>query len=281
MTLEQGTEKSSDGSIRVVIVDDEPLARERIRTMLEGREGITVVAECVDGEDALATIGAVQPDLLFLDVQMPELDGFEVLEALGEERLPVIVFVTAYDAYALRAFEVSAVDYLLKPFDRLRFEKALARALDRLGRARARTAAGAGVGGGADAEGTESVDDDLRQFIRQLRAERGYATRFVVRNDGRLSFVRVQDVDWIDSAGNYVRLHAGGRSHLLRETMKAIEARLNPATFVRVHRSAIVNVDRIASLEPYFHGEYVVTMRDGTKLTSSRSHSGRLRELVR
>ena len=249
--------------VRVVIVDDEPLARERIRTMLEGRDEYTVVAECGDGEAAAAEIARLRPDLVFLDVQMPELDGFGVIEALGDERLPVIVFVTAFDDYAIRAFDVSAVDYLLKPFDRPRFERALARAAARLD------------------SGGESDDDELRAFVSRLRTERGYVTRFVVRADGRITFVRVEDVDWIDSAGNYVRLHAAGRVHLLRETLKSVEARLDPDAFVRVHRSAIVSLDRIASLEPYFHGEYVVTMRDGSKLTSSRTHSSALRELLK
>ena len=250
--------------IRVVIVDDEPLARERIRTMLEGRGDLRIVAECGDGEKAVELLRREKPDLVFLDVQIPEFDGFAVLEALGSEPLPVIVFVTAFDEYAIRAFDVSAVDYLLKPFDRDRFEKALDRARDRLARAP--------VG---------DADRELRAFIAQLRAEHAYTTRFVVRSEGKLSFVRAQDVDWIDAAGNYVRLHAGGKAHLLRETMKAVESRLNPETFLRVHRSAIVNVDRIVSLEPYFHGEYVVTMRDGAKLTSSRSHSARLRDLLK
>jgi two-component system LytT family response regulator len=177
--------------------------------------------------------------------------------------LPSVIFVTAFDEYAVRAFEVSALDYLLKPIDPARFEQALARAVDRLRSAR--------PDGGAE----------LVAFLSRWRAERGYAARFVVRSGGKLTLVRTSDVDWIDAAGNYVRLHCGGRQHLLRETMKSIEARLDPDVFVRVHRSAIVNVDRIASLEPYFHGEYVVVMRDGTKLTSSRSHSGRLRALLK
>jgi two-component system LytT family response regulator len=233
--------------------------------MLEGRAGYTVVAECGDGVEAVRVLASLRPELVFLDVQMPELDGFGVVEALGEDRLPVIVFVTAFDDYAIRAFEVSAVDYLLKPFDRARFDKALAKASARLH---------ASPSSAAD-------DDELRAFIARLRVERGYPARFVVRSDGRIAFVRVGDVDWIDSAGNYVRLHVGGRVHLLRETMKSVESKLNPETFVRVHRSAIVNIDRVVALEPYFHGEYVVTMRDGAKLTSSRSHSAALRSLVR
>ena len=256
--------------IRVVVVDDEPLARERLRTLLASRPEVELVAECGDGGSAVETIAATRPDLVFLDVQMPELDGFEVLDALrllDPPALPAVVFVTAYDAYALRAFEVRALDYLLKPFDRSRFDEALGRALERL---RGRESAGMTVESGA-----------LAALLAELRAERGWRERFVVRTGSRISFVRTEEVDWIDAEGNYLRLHVAGRTHLVRETMKSVEAELDPSRFVRVHRSAIVNVDRIASLEPYFHGEYVVTLRDGARLTSSRSHSARLRALLR
>jgi two-component system LytT family response regulator len=255
--------------LRTVIVDDEPLARERLRTLLEPHAEVVLLAECADGEEAIEAIRSLDPDLVFLDVQMPAVDGFGVLEAL-DGRLPAVVFVTAYDDYALRAFEVNAIDYLLKPFDRARFEKALARVSERLARGPSAGDDDAGAGG-----------RELRALLAHLRAERGYSVRFVVRSGGRLQFVRAEEVDWIDAQGNYVRLHVGGKAHLVRETMKGVEARLDPDRFFRVHRSAIVNVDRIAALEPYFHGEYVVTMRDGSKLTSSRTHSGRLRELLR
>ena len=247
---------------RAVIVDDEPLPRERIATLLENHPEVEVVAECGDGAEAVRVMSEIRPDLLFLDIQMPELDGFEVLAALEGDRLPAVIFVTAFDEYAVRAFEVSAIDYLLKPIDPARFEQALGRALQRM------TAS-------PDASG------ELQSFLSRWRAQRGFATRFVVRSGGKVTFVRPQDVDWIDAAGNYVRLHSEGRQHLVRETMKSIESRLDPEVFVRVHRSAIVNIDRVASLEPYFHGEYVVIMRDGAKLTSSRSHSGRLRALLK
>ncbi|MEO8200485.1 MAG: LytTR family DNA-binding domain-containing protein [Gemmatimonadota bacterium] len=249
--------------IRVVIVDDEPLPRERIRTLLAAHGNITVVAEASDGADAVQVLLAEQPDLIFLDIQMPEFDGFEVLEGLGSTAIPAVIFVTAFDEYAVRAFEVSAIDYLLKPIDPSRFEQALSRALARLVRP-----------GGVDAQ-------SMQEFLGRWRAERGYAARFVVRTGSKIGFIRTLDVDWIDAAGNYVRLHAGGKQHLVRETMKSVESRLDPEAFVRVHRSAIVNIDRVASLEPYFHGEYVVRLKDGTKLTSSRSHSARLRALIR
>jgi two-component system LytT family response regulator len=247
---------------RAVIVDDEPLARERIRTLLADSPDWTVAAECRDGLEAVAVIEREQPDLVFLDIQMPELDGFEVLDALGPT-VPAIIFVTAFDEFALRAFEVSAVDYLLKPIDPTRFRQALDRVRTRM------------------SAKVQDASVQLEQLVQLWRARQHLATRFVVRDGGTISFVKVEDVDWIDAAGNYVRLHAAGRAFLVRDTMKAVEARLDPATFVRVHRSAIVNIDRVSALEPYFHGEYVVIMRDGARLTSSRSHSERLRALLK
>ncbi len=250
---------------RVVIVDDEPLAREKLRTLLEGRAGYELVAECGDGAAAVEAIHELDPDLVFLDVEMPGLDGFGVLEALEPGREPYVVFVTAYDRYALRAFEVRALDYLLKPFHRARFEEALARVEER----RRGHAA-------APEEWTA-----IRALLDELRAERGYAARLVVRTGQKITFVATADVDWIEADGNYARLHAGKRDYLLRETMKNVEARLDPRRFLRIHRSAIVNLDRIASVEPYFHGEYIVTLTDGHRITASRTHSARLRELIR
>jgi two-component system LytT family response regulator len=266
-----------------VIADDEPLARERLRVLLAEHGGFDVAAECATGVEAVAAVEREAPDLLFLDVQMPELDGFGALEILGDKsgkRMPNVIFVTAFDDYALRAFDVNAVDYLLKPFDRARFQTAITRALARLN--------------GAEIKQSDMDPHvELRRLIVQLRAEReamressgdlsrGASARFVVRSGGKLHFVRADDVDWIDADGNYVKLHVGGKAHLVRDRMKAIEDRLDPAKFMRVHRSVIVNIDRIATLEPYFHGEYVVTMRDGAKVTSSRTHSARLRTLLR
>lgn len=247
-------------TMRVVLADDEPLARERLRTLLAVRSDCTLAGECADGAEAVAVIAAERPDLVLLDVQMPELDGFEVLEALPPDVHPGIVFVTAYDEYAVRAFDVSAVDYLLKPVEPARFTAALDRAAARRGPAAA---------------------PDFSALLAEVRALRGPARRFVVRDGHRIRFIAADDVDWIDAAGNYVRLHVAGGSHLLRDTMKSVEARLDPERFVRVHRSAIVNLERVVSMEPYFHGEYVLTLRDGTRLNSSRSQGARLRALVR
>jgi two-component system LytT family response regulator len=267
---------SRHGTLRVALVDDEPLARERLHTLLTACPDVDIVAECETGEEAVLALASSPVDVLFLDVQMPGLDGFDVLEALGEiigaDSLPVIVFVTAFDSYALKAFEVSAVDYLLKPFDRSRFERALARA-----RSRARRFAGP--------EAPDGEHQALMALLRGLRADRtvrdDYAHRFAARSGNKLNLVPVEEVDWIDAAGNYARLHAGGRTHLVRETMTQLESRLDPDRFVRVHRSIIVNVERVTTVEPYAHGEYVLTISDGTRVTSSRTYSARLRTLWR
>jgi two-component system, LytTR family, response regulator len=252
-------------AIRVAIADDEPLARERLRSLLAGRERYTIVAECNDGVDAVAALSEHDIDLLFLDVQMPGLDGFQILAEPATAPLPIIVFVTAFSDYALRAFDVSALDYLLKPFDRERFEETLTRVEERL----------------AGRQRTE-ISDELRGFLHRLSTTTApaHVSRFPVRANGEIYFVRVEDIDWIDAEGNYVALHAAGRRHLVRDTIKSLEHRLDPAKFLRVHRSAIINVDRLRKLQPYFHGEYVITLQDGTTLTSSRTYSERLRALL-
>lgn len=270
-----------EGSLSVAVVDDEPLGRERIRALLADEPDVNLIGEYSAGEEAVAGSADSPPDVIFLDVEMPGLDGFGVVQLLQQvvapDQFPVIVFVTAYDRYALRAFEVSAVDYLLKPFDRARFSDALARARARV---RERRVAGS-VGDAATAE--------LLRQIGQLRAQQDAAhsermraeARFVVRSASKLFFVRAADVDWISGEGNYARLHTGAKTHLVRETLKSVEARLSPRQFVRVHRSAIINVDRVAELQPHAHGEYRVTMKDGAQLTSSRAHSANLRSLLK
>jgi len=192
-------------AMRAVVVDDEPLARERIRSLLAGDQAFELVAECGDGAAALEAITIHSPDLLFLDVQMPEMDGFAVLQSLPTDSLPAIVFVTAYDEYAFKAFEVNAVDYLLKPLEPERFQAALQRVRERL-----------------DRRGTAEAEPELRALLAQLRAERPAPVRIVVREGERLFFVRAEEVDWIDAAGNYARLHARGKTHLVRETMKSL-----------------------------------------------------------
>lgn len=249
--------------IRAVIVDDEPLAREGVRLHLEAESDIEVIGEAGSGEEAVSLIGTVRPDLLFLDVQMPGLDGFGVLEALGPAHMPVTIFTTAYDQFALRAFDAHAIDYILKPYDRERFHSAIERARTQLNGRRKATA-----------------DDRLDSLLDELRSRSQYLERIVVRSGGRIMILRVAEIDWIEAASNYVRLHAGGREYLLRETMTALESKLDPADFVRIHRSTIVRVDRIRELEPLFQGDYVVILEGNTRLTSSRGYRDRLQELL-
>lgn len=251
-------------SLRVLIVDDEPLARERIRALLAGDPDIEILGECASGEDALRTIRVAHPDLLFLDVQMPGMDGFDTLAAAAAadpSRVPAVIFVTAYDQHAVRAFEVHAQDYLLKPFDRARFDAALGRA----------KAAVASARGGGITERLAELLDGQERARRTLR-------RLVVNASGRIVFLNVSEIDWIEAAGNYVRLHLGTDAHLLRETMNSIESRLNPELFYRIHRSHIVNIERIKELQPWFNGEYVVILRNGARLTLSRGYREKLQE---
>jgi two-component system, LytTR family, response regulator len=249
--------------VRVLVVDDEPPARSKVRRFLEAETDIEVVGEAGSGTEAVERIRELEPDLVFLDVQMPGLDGFGVLAALDADELPVVVFVTAFDEYALRAFDVHATDYLLKPFDPARFERAL-------GRARAQVAARRSRGGG---------DAALRELLAALRpaAERSERLeRILVREGERSFFVRVEEIDWIEAAENYLYLHADGRKHLVRGTLSGLEKELDPARFVRIHRSHIVNLDRICDLTPWSHGDLQVTLNDGTQLMLSRRYRERL-----
>jgi two-component system, LytTR family, response regulator len=249
--------------VRILIVDDEPLARARIRGLLRDEPDLHV-EERGNGEDAVESVRTFQPDLVFLDVQMPGLDGFGVLERLAPGPMPLVVFVTAYERHALRAFEVHALDYLLKPFDADRFGVALRRA-------RARLAAGAPA----------QVTAALRAFLDEVRPrEPPPAEVLSVRSGDRIVPVRVGEIDWIEAEGNYVRLHRGRTSHLLRETMASLEESLDARRFRRIHRSAIVNVDRIAELVPWFGKDYKVKLKDGAELTLSRSYVDRLAEFL-
>jgi two-component system LytT family response regulator len=249
--------------IRAVVVDDEELGRDRLHSLLELQPDVEIVGVCADGPTAVETIDREQPDLVFLDVQMPGMDGFEVVENLDPARLPAVIFVTAHDGHAIRAFEIHALDFLLKPFDQTRFEKALERARTQI----------------ASKQG-QVIDSRLVSLLEELREERKYPERLIVKSSGRVFFVRSEEIDWVEASGNYVKVHTKADAHLLRESMKNMEAKLDPKTFVRIHRSAIVNIDRIKELEPWFHGEYIVIMRDGTRLTASRVFSDRLSALI-
>ena len=247
--------------IRTLVVDDEPIARERVLSLLQQEDDVEVVGECGDGAQAVAAIQHQVPDLVFLDVQMPGVDGFGVIEAIGAEKMPTVVFVTAYDEYALRAFEVHALDYLLKPFGRDRFRQTLSHARAHLERRRA-----------------GDLGRRLLALVNDIKPEAPKLDRLIVKSGGRVFFLRTGDLDWIEAAGNYVRLHLGEESHLFRETMNRMEARLDPKRFVRIHRSRIVNTERIKEMQPWFNGEYVVVLRNGARLPLSRGYRDKLQE---
>src|SRR5512134_12319 len=253
--------RTSVKKIRTVVVDDEPLARERLATLLGSEADIEIVAQCRDGEEAVAAIQDHSPDLVFLDVQMPQMNGFDVIEAIGTDRMPLVIFVTAFDQHALKAFQVRALDYILKPFDRERFVEALQRARKQIER-----------------EETGDLGRRLLALVKDLRKDQPRTDRLVVKSGGRLFFLRTDEIDWIEAAGNYVRLHVGTTSHLLRETMNAIEGRLDPEKFFRIHRSRIVNMERIQEMQPWLNGEYAVLLRTGTRLTLSRGYREKLQE---
>jgi two-component system LytT family response regulator len=249
--------------IRVLIVDDEPLAREMLREMLQSDKQVTIVGESTNGREAIEAIRNTSPDLIFLDVQMPELGGFEVLEALGTGRIPHVIFVTAFDHYAVRAFEVHALDYLLKPFDQERFDVSWLRAKTHVLRER---------NGG--------VDQRILALLEELKDGKKFLERLVIKAGGRIYFLETGDIDWIEAEGNYVSVHSGKKSHLLRETISSLESQLDPRKFVRIHRSSIVRIDRIQELQPWFHGEYRIILHNGTQLTLSRNYREKLQEAL-
>ena len=250
--------------IKVLIVDDEPLARDRVRQLLEGDEEVEIVGEAGRGQDAVAAIKSLAPNLVFMDVQMPEMDGFAALEALETEpRLPMIIFVTAFDQHALRAFEVSALDYLLKPYERGRFEQALRRAKEAL---------------------KQSFDSQQQRRIFALLEElKGSGRRLEwlsVKAGERVLLLRVSEIDWVEAEGNYVRVHTGKQSHFLRETISGMEEQLDPKAFVRAQRGAIVNINRIRELHVWTRGDYRIVLQDGTELTLSRHYRENLEALL-
>jgi len=249
--------------IRALIVDDEPIARRGIRLQLETQPQIEIIGECANGLDAVAAIEERSPNLVFLDVQMPEMDGFEVIQAVGVEKMPAVVFVTAYDKYALRAFEVHAVDYLLKPFDHERFMSALDHATASI-----------------DRRATGDLGEKLRMLLEEHRPARKHLERLVIKSGGRIFFLNVAEIDFIEAADNYVELHSGKRSHLIRQTLSNLEARLDPDQFVRIRHSTIVNLRRIKELRPSPGGEYDVVLLSGEVLESSRRYRRKLAAIL-
>ncbi|MBK8247731.1 MAG: response regulator transcription factor [Gemmatimonadetes bacterium] len=247
--------------LRVLIVDDEPLARSHVQSLLSGRTDVTVIGECGDGASAVACIASEAPDLVLLDVQMPERDGLDVVRTVGPDRMPWTVFITAHDDYALEAFEVHAVDYVLKPVNRERFH----RAIDRVARLHAERSTPATA---------------LRGLLGAFDEQRGPSGRLAVRAGDRVIYLKVADLDWVEAAGDNVRFHVGRQVYEQRATMASIEQRLPSASFARIHRSVIVNLDRIVEFQPWFQGDWIVVLGDGTRLQSGKSYRARLRALT-
>ncbi len=259
--------------IRALIVDDEPLARQTIRLLLKDDSEIEIIGECGDGARAVNFVGKHSPDLIFLDVQMPEMNGFEVVKKINTEKMPAVVFVTAFDRYAIRAFEVNALDYLLKPFGDERFAEALRRAK------------------------AEIKNQELHNLSRRLvallenqtdekppnekPAEKEYFSRLTIKSNGRTFFIDTGEISWIAADDYYAQVHAHGKSYLLRETLNELEANLNPQKFVRIHRSTIINLDYLKEMRPFFHGDYIVVLRDGTELRLSRSRRASLESALK
>ena len=266
---------SKPETLRVMIADDEPRARQYLERLLSEHEGIEVVGSARNGAEAFAIIARTHPDAAFLDIHMPDVSGLEVARHLKGDDAPVVVFVTAYDEHALRAFEVNAVDYLLKPYDDLRFTAALQRAKEAVRLRRA-----------------DGVNTRLAQLLGYLqqngerpgapaRAEEGAGDRILVKSSGEVFFLKAGEIDWIEAEGDYMKFHVGGRAHLMRETMARLEARLDPKRFIRIHRSTIVNLDRLRKLVPAFGGDYAVILEDGTKLKLSRGYHERIAALMK
>jgi two-component system LytT family response regulator len=255
--------------IKALIVDDEPLARQNIRLLLKDDPDVELIGECGSGAEAIRAIRREQPDLLFLDIQMPEMSGFEVLEKISTGPIPAIIFVTAFDQYAIKAFEVHALDYLLKPFDDTRFEKALRQAKDQIEQREISQLSQRLIA---------LLEDRDSSSIRTVKPL--YISRLMIKSTSRVFFLKVDDIDWIEAADYYVKLHQGKRAHLLRETMNDLETKLDPGRFIRIHRSAIVNLDRVKEMHPHFNGEYIVILQDGTELKLSRSRREQLQQLL-
>jgi two-component system LytT family response regulator len=249
--------------IKVLIADDELLARKFIRRMLKQDPEVEIVAECNNGAEAVTMIRKEKPDLVFLDVQMPELNGFAVLDAVKLDHLPEIIFTTAYESYAIRAFELHALDYLLKPFDQVRFKAALRYAKERF-----------------HAQQDETKHLQIGTLLESIRAQQQYLDRVIIRADGRITFLHVREIDWIEADDKYVHLHTGKGTRMVRQTLTTMETQLDPKKFVRVHRSTMVNVDRIKELQPLFNGEHSLVLEDGTRLTLSRKYKEKLFEVL-
>lgn len=263
--------------LRAVIVDDEPAARRGVRLLLERERDVSIVGEAGDGEAAVSLITRERPDLVFLDVQMPACDGFEVVRRVAPLGAPAVVFITAYDEHALRAFDVHAIDYLLKPYDDERFRAAVGRARETVRRRE-----------------VDTLNERLTKLLAFVEAQQSgapagegagaevmFSDRILLKSSGEIFFLKADEIDWIEAEGDYMKFHVAGRTHLLRETMARLEERLDPKKFIRIHRSTIVHIDRVRKLSPSFAGEYAVVLHDGTKLKLSRGYQERIQELLK
>jgi two-component system, LytTR family, response regulator len=246
-------QKKADQSLRVILIDDEPLALQKLRLFIKKEGDIEIVDECMNGQDAIVSIRTHAPDLIFLDIQMPEMDGFTMLRELNAEEMPGVIFTTAYDEYALKAFDVHALDYLLKPFDRARFSQALVHAREHL-----------------KPPLTDAVQDQLRSLLDVAPQSPLGADRLMIKTDGKVVFVKKDDIDWLEAAGNYIKLHCGADTHMLRETMNSILTQLDASKFLRIHRATIVNIERIKEMHPWFNGEYKIILTTNAQLVMSR-----------
>jgi two-component system, LytTR family, response regulator len=256
---------ASEAKIRTIIVDDEAPARARIRQLLKDQPDFELVAECSNGRQAVESVERDKPDLMFLDVQMPRLTGLDVCETVAAAggTMPLVIFVTAYDEYALKAFEVHALDYLLKPFDRERFQAALGHARQQLRRS-----------------GTVGTDTRLIALLEELRRRAQTGGRLTYKENGRVVFIHTDTIDWVEADGNYLRIHAGNASHYVRETLTGLEGQLSPDKFMRISRSALVNLDRVKELQPHFYGDYAVILQNGARLNMSRNYRTRLETML-
>jgi len=250
--------------IHTLIADDEPLARKKLKLLLRCEPDVRIIAECASGSETIAALKAYRPDLLFLDIEMPSGDGFDVLRSIGTERAPIVIFTTAYDKYAIRAFEMHAVDYLLKPFDQDRLRDAVQRARSELSKLK----------------NGEFVKRLMALLATSEKTKSTIQNRFVVKSSGRVVFLDADNVDWIEAAANYVRFHVGRESYVMRENIGTVAEKLEPSHFVRIHRSTIVNVSRIKELHPCNSGEYIVVLRDGKELSCSRGYRPAILQLM-
>jgi len=253
--------------IRAIIADDEHLARKKLRIFLDTEPQVEIVAECLDGGQTVTAIHSFRPDLLLLDIQMPDMDGFEVLREVSAEEMPLVIFTSAYDQYAIRAFETHALDYLLKPFDQDRLHAAIERARFEIRKSK-------------DREITHRILELLSWVKSEKRPVSEFENRLAIKTKGRVVFLNLDDIDWIEAAANYVRLNTGKDSYLFRETISRVSERLNPSQFVRIHRSMIVNIRRIKELIPVNSGEYVVILKSGKELSCSRGYRANLQHLI-